>query len=172
MSVYDGTSIVRLSKFRQQQRLEHHHLFGESATITGLVRTPTVVVAAGVPTTTTNNSNYREYFYIFSYYFTVMYTSRLINHSLTINRFHIHTCYKKTQIQTQWGYHSDDSNIEQVPAAAATTAASNVHTNEPVVVDDDATISDGFVNHRTQNGSTSSMNEQETEGTYYYYSST
>ena len=105
MSVYDGTSIVRLSKFRQQQRLEHHHLFGESATMTGLVRTTFVVVAAGVPTTTINNSNYREYFYISSYYFTVrttclrissivaaiVYTSRLINHSLTINRLHSHS---------------------------------------------------------------------------------
>ena len=102
----------------------------------------------------------------------IVYTSRLINYSLTINRLHIHTFYKKTQIQTQWGYHGDDSSIEQVPAAAVTTAASNVHTNESVLVADDATISDGFVNHRTQNGSTSSMNEQETEGTYYYYSST
>ena len=91
----------------------------------------------------------------------IVYTSRLINRSLTINRLHIHTFYKKHKYK-----HSDDSNIVQVPAAAATPAASN---NGPPLVenaDGDDTISEDLVN-RTQNSPTSSTNEQETEGTYY-----
>ena len=89
----------------------------------------------------------------------IVYTSRLINRSLTINRLHIHTFYKKHKYK-----HSDDSNIVQVPAAAATPAASN---NGPTLVEnaDDDTISKDFVN-RTPNSLTASMNEQETEGTY------